>query len=516
MRRELLAVPALIAVVALYYGIPRQETASPDTQIDPVSWMAPAWIDALGGDALNGQETGPDPASFAKLTDVPAKEAPTIAALAIDVAVADASGVGRASFGTYFARNHTPVTVSTSTSLCENVSVLAVSSYMLPVRPEGSAVKSLVLWRGNCPYPPRSLTPVGVEPMYLSALYLMAAETYPYKTPDEFIRRYKGWVPVRPLEIPGSAAAVALESPPPASWELSRIATCSAPNITLRSEVAAAFSLLCAEAQAAQLPLYAIDGLRSAADQADRFKSAVTEFGSERAARGRVAYSDGSYCSSLHCSGEAVDIAPNAAVVEWMHATTGCLDSLGFRLPPCPAEARPISRIARYGFSAPNPTYPYHLEYILGTLSADADLYGDCTPGPVGSPDQVRLIFLCRLLESGIKRSEVERVQAEASAIAECSSGFDSGFVVFSGKFVSAPNPATGAPDDRTGIFALSAEFARRWVLDGEDSRPTAVLNIDAAARFYVEERSWGRWGWDAFACATADDGVVTTPVVKR
>lgn len=516
MRRAFLVIPALLVVAALYVFIPQQDSTAPAAVVDPVSWMAPAWIDALGGDALNGQETGPDTEAFAELTDLPPEQSPSVTALALDVAVADASGVGREMFDTYFARNHTPVSSGGPLRFCENIAVLATSSFVLPVRPEGSAVKSLVMWSGTCPYPPTSLTPAGLAPVYLSALYMMTAETYPYETSEELVRRYKGWVPVRPLEIPGSAASVALESPPPANWELSRLSTCSAPNIALRSEVAAAFSLLCAEAQAAQLPLYAVDGLRSAADQADRFKSAVSEYGSERAARGRVAYSDGSYCASLHCSGEAVDVAPSTAVVEWMMETSGCLDGIGFSPPPCPTGSRPISRLARYGFSAPNPTYPYHLEYILGTLSADADLYGDCTPGPVGAPDQVRLVFLCRLLESGTKRSDLERVQAEASAIAECSSGWDPGFVVFAGKFISTPNPATGAVDDRTGIFALSSEFARRWVLDGEGSRSTAVLNIDAAARFYVEERSWGRWGWDAFACATADDGVITSPVVQR
>jgi hypothetical protein len=156
----------------------------------------------------------------------------------------------------------------------------------------------------------------------------------------------------------------------------------------------------------------------------------------------------------------------------------------------------------------------YHIEFSLGTLSVDAETYGDCTPGGVPVPNRVSLVFRCRALEAGLGLQEAERLSKEAYLVAQCSSKFESGFASFEGRFRQTPNPSTGFTDDRVGIFGLSGEIAARWLMAGE-SLYSATANIDAAARIYVEERSWGRWGWDLFACATGSDGL-TKPVIAR
>jgi len=116
-------------------------------------------------------------------------------------------------------------------------------------------------------------------------------------------------------------------------------------------------------------------------------------------------------------------------------------------------------------------------------------------------------------MESGFGGSTPGTVLSEALAVAECTSGLDPGFLVHGGRFAKDPSPLTGFPDTRSGVFGLSEEVARRWI-PAPFSAFTTTANIDAAARIYVEERSWGRWGWGPFACAAADDGFITKSVL--
>jgi len=169
--------------------------------------------------------------------------------------------------------------------------------------------------------------------------------------------------------------------------------------------------------------------------------------------------------------------------------------------------------LERFGFVAPQPDHPYHIEFALGTLDDDAEIYGDCTPGGIPVRERVVAVFLCRIMESGFGGSTSGTVLSEALAVAECTSGLDPGFLAHGGRFANVPSPRTGFPDTRSGVFGLSEEVARRWI-PAPFSAFTATANIDAAARIYIEERSWGRWGWGPFACAAADDGFITKSVL--
>lgn len=507
---RLLAVVLAVVVLAAVFATRSDKDVMGEPSFDPTAWFTPQWEEILGGDAPTEQAPTLDAVALARATDLPAREVPAVSALMSDLALAAATGSSREPFGMYFARNHRRVGQATipGGEFCRDVSILAVSSFTLPLAPAGSFVKSLVAWTGTCPYPPPSLFGDNVAPLYVNFLYAARTEVLPYEVPQ---LPYGGWAPLHPVEIPGTRMFAGTATSLPDVWEVRDLTTCTLPGVAARIEVAAAFEALCQEANG--LPLLAVEGLRSPEEQLERFKRAVESYGSERAARARVAYSDGELCESMHCAGEAIDVAPEEGVLRWLQAEVACLGPSGVSAAPCGTGSRPVSRLERYGFVAPHASQPYHLEFALGTLDADADLYGDCTPGGVPLRERIIAVFTCRIMESGLGYETPASVVDEALAVAQCTSNLDPGFVAHGGKYLEQPHPLTGDVDTRTGIFGLSAAVAARWI-PSPYTGSMATANIDAAARIYLDERSWGRWGWAPFACAAADDGFITDSVL--
>lgn len=510
--RKILLLAAGIFLVFLVVNISNDsDKVSEPATIDPSTWFAPQWESLLGGDSPTPGSGSIDYNAINAATDMQPKDRAEVSNLAVSVSYASASGEGQKQFGTYFAKNHAEVVNTGSKIYCTEVSIKAVSPFLLPMSPSGSFVKVLVLWQGNCPKPP---SPVAVDknaPVYVSFIYLAKSDSLPRNTPNEG----SIWAPVRLAELSKVSSWPRPRSAPLNSWELSEIKNCVSGKILARPEVVAAYEALCEESKRQGVSLMAIEGYRSPKYQQELYAKAVKEYGSERAARSKVAFSDGYSCESLHCAGEALDLRPDKKVVEWLSSTAACIYGDGsIYAPPCPKDATSIKMLERFGFIAPNREHLYHIEFSLGTLSVDAETYGDCTPGGVPVPNRVSLVFRCRALEAGLGLQEAERISKEAYLVAQCSSRFESGFASFEGRFRQTPNPSTGFTDDRVGIFGLSGEIAARWLMAGE-SLYSATANIDAAARIYVEERSWGRWGWDLFACATGSDGL-TKPVIAR
>jgi len=506
----LAAFVALFTALVILYATRGGGDTRGEPSFDPTAWFTPQWEELLGGDASMVQAPVLDAVALAQATDLAPRDVPAVSALMSDLALAAASGSGREQFGAYFARNHRRIGQATipGGEFCRDVSVLAVSSFTLPIAPTGSFVKSLVAWTGNCPYPPPSLFGGNAAPLYVNFLYAARTEVLPYEVPQ---LPYGDWAPLHPVEIPGTRMFAGASTSLPDAWEVRDLAACTLPGVAARLEVATAFEALCQEANG--LPLLAVEGLRSPEDQRERFLRAVESYGSERAARARVAYSDGELCESMHCAGEAIDIAPEEGVLRWLQAEVACLGPSGVSPAPCGPGSRPVTRLERYGFVAPHANQPYHLEFAIGTLDADADLYGDCTPGGVPLPERIVAVFTCRIMESGLGYETPATVIDEALAVAQCTSNLDPGFVIHGGKYTEQPHPLTGDVDSRTGIFGLSADVAARWI-PSPYTASMATANIDAAARIYLDERSWGRWGWAPFACAAADDGFITDSVL--
>jgi hypothetical protein len=482
---------------------------------DPEAWFSPQWEILLGGDPSSPDEAEFDVESFSAATDVPVGSRSNVEQLISDVALAEATGTGRWLFGDYFPVNHPPASPAPSPPsgeplrYCRDVSVVAVSTFVMPVHPVGSFVKALVLWRGDCPFPPPSVSPS--EQLHLTAVY--AADANRAAVPRGSVGdTYGGWVPTRPVEIPGARNSGGYRLPAP--WELTELDSCSTPGVVVRIEVELAYSELCAAASAAGLGMLANEGLRAPQEQFEMFTDALERHGSEAKARLHIAYSDGFICESTHCGAEAIDLQPDRGLLAWVEETVGCLEPAGvYVAPPCGPSARPISRLESFGFVNPIPSAPYHLEYALGTLDADADLYGDCTPGPVDIAARVDAIFKCRLLESGLGADLASSTASQALRLAECTSRLDPTWRSFDGRFTDTEHPLTGERDDRAGLFGVSVSVAERWTHGGQQMRTTANSNIDTTARLFVEERRWGRWGWDLLACATGEDGT-TAPAI--
>ena len=131
-----------------------------------------------------------------------------------------------------------------------------------------------------------------------------------------------------------------------------------------------------------------------------------------------------------------------------------------------------------------------------------------CFPAPTTPiPSMVASIFRCRLTEAGVPPDQVEVITAEAVTIAACESEFDPAAVVFDGRYMHVPHPATGSFHSAAGIFQFIREHADRWIAGGYANVTDPVANIDAAARLYLHNARRGYPGWSDWACAAANDG---------
>ncbi len=122
-------------------------------------------------------------------------------------------------------------------------------------------------------------------------------------------------------------------------------------------------------------------------------------------------------------------------------------------------------------------------------------------------PELVGSIFRCHLRRAGFAEPDVRRVAAEAVAVSYCESHWNPEAVVFDGRYVTVPNPATGYHYTAAGVFQFIQVRADQWIDGGYASVMDARRNIDAAARLYIHNRGRGYGGWDDWACAAANDG---------
>jgi hypothetical protein len=495
---------------------------------DPVTWLPPAWEIELGGDP-----SGPGEAVSPQLPHVGELTADDIAALeklGRDVAAAEATGQGRDGLDWYFPRNHPKVGApddppsGEADRFCRDVTVLDVAAATLPL----GGVKIAVRWRGICPFGP--LKHDGEAGDQTSALnFLYATRVLSPDPRDQAAQRWGGWVPVHVLDVPGAAAAARKAGRTPSAWELEELVECSLGPVVARGEVVYAWQQLCQEALGAQVPLLAVEGFRDPQQQAALYQRAIRFYGASEA-RQRVSFSDGETCLSRHCAGEAIDIQPSPEVLAWLQEPVGCLDSDPGNTTTEGVDGEPagssgdssgrslednrqsctgliVTRAARYGFAFTVPSSPGHLDYLAGTTDIDGNWYGDCTPGPLAVVDQIQLIFTCRALEAGTSLAEAQQTGIDAIEVARCTSALNPSSVAHGGRFINGVNPITGHRDDRSGLFGLSAAIADNFVIGGAETRQQVWAGIDGAARLWVHERLWGRWGWDPFGCAAGDDG---------
>ncbi len=122
-------------------------------------------------------------------------------------------------------------------------------------------------------------------------------------------------------------------------------------------------------------------------------------------------------------------------------------------------------------------------------------------------PSLVASIFRCRMRKVGYTEADSARIAAEAVTVSQCESAWDPVAVVFDGRYVTTPHPATGYRYTAAGVFQFIRKTADLWIDGGYANVTDARRNIDAAARLYADNRARGFGGWDDWACAAANDG---------
>lgn len=129
-------------------------------------------------------------------------------------------------------------------------------------------------------------------------------------------------------------------------------------------------------------------------------------------------------------------------------------------------------------------------------------------------PSQVAGIFRCHLRAAGVSEDHVERLVAEAVTVARCESLWDADAVVFDGRYVDSPHPATGSRYSAAGVFQFIRKTADQWIEGGYAEVADSRRNIDAAARLFIHNRARGYGGWGDWACVAANDGFKATSVL--
>lgn len=502
--RALLAATAglgalLVLVFALTGGWSLLATPQSPAYTGPTPWdFTVATWDALGGDS---ELTADTYSSLDQWQDPDlGEQVAATRALAKQVALADLTGVGRDEFDDMQVIGQAPYWPATSstgtaaTARCSEVQVHAVSPAALPtVQYENADVvgyaKVLVAYTGTCAEVTYTLTDPGVAYVYLA-----------HTTQD-------GWVPVRSWQVPARTAAAAAATEP-YDWELDQLTSCTNDTV-IRNRIAVvdAFEQMCAAAAADGVAVTAVTGYRTRAEQASAFQDAIQVYGSEVAARQRVAYADADVCTSKHCSGLAFNVDPTDEALTWLSATVGCVDVDGTvtAATSCTQDQTPVANAARWGFSAPLAISPGYLEFTLALPSdADSSLRApNCAATGVPVANQVAAIFRCRLAREGIVGTAQDTVVAQALVVSRCESGWSPSAAAFGGRYATQVNPTDGLLYTQRGLFMLSKDIADAgWVDGGQEGRDDAVANINAAASLWL---STG--GWEQFGCATGTTG---------
>jgi hypothetical protein len=467
---------------------PRPPATTPDGEVvqDPLSALPEVWSLALSGSSSLSPDALAAALSVKETSDLPAREFDKAGEVAQAVLLARASGQGREVFPEFFLPGASELSQTAPPAFCQDVRVRAVNAQSVPAT-DGRFARALVLWSGACP----------------AGSVLTSTVVFLERTEDSYQPVWSVAGVVRP---DGMAPGV------PQGWELSRFSSCGSKDnrrFQARAELVAVFEDMCKDAAKDKVSLEVTSALRSASEQELLLAEAADRLGSRLDARRWVAESDGVSCASRHCAGEAVDVEDTASVKRWLFATVGCLsapqggDPVFTPASKCQSGQTPVQRLERYGFTAPLPGQPWHLELGLPLPLLASDVAGSCDPPRSQSvPQLVVSVFRCQLESAGVDRATADQAAGEAVVVSRCSSNWNAGYVAFAGRFRDTPNPQTGELSDETGVFALSGAAADRWVPGGRDAASDATANITGAASVWLAEHAAGRPGFGPFPCA--------------
>jgi hypothetical protein len=306
----------------------------------------------------------------------------------------------------------------------------------------------------------------------------------------------------------------------PEPWEMKSFSSCGASSNTsyqARIELVDLFEQMCQDAEAAGVPLIINSAFRDPRHQYRLYQDAISRYGSPAAARRWVAWSDGSTCSSRHCSGTAIDVSlsrsPRAR--GWLHQPVGCArrGEVTMGSGTCASGEQTIKRAQLYGLVIPMDHEPWHLEtgIMSGTVA------GECNPpASYSAPQIIAAVWRCRLAEAGLPADVIERTVAEALVTAKCESGWDTNVVVFGGRYVNSPHPRTGSRYSAAGLFQFIRSSANSWIDGGYANVHDPVANADAAARYWLEgyQRGGRTRAWQPWACVAVNDGFAKSSVL--
>lgn len=283
-----------------------------------------------------------------------------------------------------------------------------------------------------------------------------------------------------------------------------------------RIELVDIFQLMCADAKADGLTgLRLNSAYRSPTRQHTLYQNAIAKYGSADAARKWVAWSDGTSCSSRHCSGAALDISSAYRAHSWLHEPVGCYDpTAGVTLGAgsCSGGDTTVIRANLYGLVAPMSWEDWHFE--LGLPLAGTTGNSDCSPpASLTVPEQISAIWRCRLQEAGYSAQQTDRIVAQALVVAKCESQFNASITAFNGRYRDRPHPDTGYRYTATGVFQITHATADDLNIP-RDQLTDATTNIDGAARLWISEEQRGRDGWNRWACAAVNDGFAHASVL--
>lgn len=363
---------------------------------------------------------------------------------------------------------------------------------------------------------PHAATPLTTQ--YSAQLDMLATQQLAIDAAD-LARRARESEEAKKREARRSGIAVERAPNPgtPEEWELESFSGNCHPDNTrwrARTQVVMMFERMCADAAADGVTIRLESAYRSPARQKQLFDQAVAKYGSASAARKWVAYSDGTTCTSRHCSGAALDLdldPPGARA--WLHAPVGCYDpATGPRLGESGCANTTLKRVNLYGFALPMDYEPWHVEVGIPLTSSRSP--ANCDPnGSLSVPEMIGAIWRCKLTAAGIVGAHQDRVVAEAVTVAEAESGFNTYAVAFGGRWLHTPHP-DGNIYSAAGVFQFIRSTADRYIDGGYGNVHDPVANISAAADLWIDGYQAGRDPWSPWEAAAVNGNFATESVL--
>ena len=123
-------------------------------------------------------------------------------------------------------------------------------------------------------------------------------------------------------------------------------------------------------------------------------------------------------------------------------------------------------------------------------------------PTSTSVPTLINKVFSCELRKAGRPEGTIATAARQADGVAWCESRHKTNAVVYGGKYLYTPNPATGYKYSAAGLFQIIRSTANAYLPGGYAKVHDPVANTRGAATIWLWGYKRNRNPWAPWSCA--------------